>query len=339
MLGIEALAIVDRNSLAGIVRAHEAARTTGVRLIVGCCLDLADGPSVLVYPTCALGGRLYDGSRVETVWTSPQVGAFLHQTQYCHMHVPLLIGPWTGQREGDILRLKWSAYDGQVIRLKQRKGQRRGKRKNASAIVVIPVAEPLKAALDAARAARLAAKVTPLKLEDEAICLNSEGEPWREGRDGFNGFISSFRKAKEKAGIEGVSLRGTAVRRLALSGCTVPEICAITGHSHAEANAILEAHYLHRATRQSPGTLSGSLKRSTPAAPRLAQRSTNPRFRRERLWNTMFRAQAKIDKPCDKPRLLCCSREQGKANDIKWLGRQGSNLGMAESKSAPPHRG
>jgi error-prone DNA polymerase len=50
-LGIEALAIVDRNSLAGIVRAHEAARTTGMRLIVGCRLDLTDGPSVLVYPT------------------------------------------------------------------------------------------------------------------------------------------------------------------------------------------------------------------------------------------------------------------------------------------------
>jgi len=50
-LGIEALAIVDRNSLAGIVRAHQAARTTVVRLIVGCRLDLADGPPVLVYPT------------------------------------------------------------------------------------------------------------------------------------------------------------------------------------------------------------------------------------------------------------------------------------------------
>jgi error-prone DNA polymerase len=49
-LGIEALAIVDRNSLAGIVRAHEAAKTTGVRLITGCRLDLAGGMSVLVYP-------------------------------------------------------------------------------------------------------------------------------------------------------------------------------------------------------------------------------------------------------------------------------------------------
>jgi error-prone DNA polymerase len=51
LLGIESLAIVDRNSLAGIVRAHEAAKTTGVRLIVGCRLDLDDGLSMLVYPT------------------------------------------------------------------------------------------------------------------------------------------------------------------------------------------------------------------------------------------------------------------------------------------------
>src|SRR5690606_5115639 len=50
-MGIAALGIVDRNSLAGIVRAHEAARTTGVRLLVGCRLDLAEGLSVLVYPT------------------------------------------------------------------------------------------------------------------------------------------------------------------------------------------------------------------------------------------------------------------------------------------------
>lgn len=51
MQGIEAVAVVDRNSLAGIVRAFEAAKTTGVRLIVGCRLDLTDGASILVYPT------------------------------------------------------------------------------------------------------------------------------------------------------------------------------------------------------------------------------------------------------------------------------------------------
>ncbi|NWJ27544.1 error-prone DNA polymerase [Rhizobium sp. RM] len=50
-LGIDALGVVDRNSLAGIVRAWEAAKATGVRLVVGCRLDLTDGMSVLVYPT------------------------------------------------------------------------------------------------------------------------------------------------------------------------------------------------------------------------------------------------------------------------------------------------
>jgi len=50
-LGIDAIGVVDRNSLAGIVRALEASRATGVRLVVGCRLDLTDGMSILVYPT------------------------------------------------------------------------------------------------------------------------------------------------------------------------------------------------------------------------------------------------------------------------------------------------
>lgn len=50
VLGIDAVGVVDRNSLAGIVRALEASRGTGLRLVVGCRLDLADGMSVLVYP-------------------------------------------------------------------------------------------------------------------------------------------------------------------------------------------------------------------------------------------------------------------------------------------------
>ncbi|WLS06307.1 error-prone DNA polymerase [Shinella oryzae] len=55
-LGIEALAVVDRNSLAGIVQAHRAVKELPadgnmVRLVVGCRLDLVDGMSLLVYPT------------------------------------------------------------------------------------------------------------------------------------------------------------------------------------------------------------------------------------------------------------------------------------------------
>ncbi|XUY30265.1 error-prone DNA polymerase (plasmid) [Agrobacterium sp. rho-8.1] len=50
-LGIDAIGVVDRNSLAGIIRALEASRATGLRLVVGCRLDLQDGMSILVYPT------------------------------------------------------------------------------------------------------------------------------------------------------------------------------------------------------------------------------------------------------------------------------------------------
>ena len=49
--GYASIGITDRNSLAGIVRAHVAARSSGIRLIPGCRLDLLDGPSLLAYPT------------------------------------------------------------------------------------------------------------------------------------------------------------------------------------------------------------------------------------------------------------------------------------------------
>ena len=49
--GYPALAITDRNSLAGIARAHQRAEETGVRLVVGCELRLRCGTNLLVYPT------------------------------------------------------------------------------------------------------------------------------------------------------------------------------------------------------------------------------------------------------------------------------------------------
>ena len=45
------IAITDRNSLAGIVRGHVAAKAKGIRIITGCRLDLLDGTSLLAYPT------------------------------------------------------------------------------------------------------------------------------------------------------------------------------------------------------------------------------------------------------------------------------------------------
>src|SRR3546814_12131527 len=48
--GLDALAITDRNTLAGIVRAHAAAKLAAVRPIAGCRLALSEGQSRLVYP-------------------------------------------------------------------------------------------------------------------------------------------------------------------------------------------------------------------------------------------------------------------------------------------------
>jgi len=50
-LGMPAIAVTDRNTLAGIARAHARAEEASIRLIVGCRLDLGDSLPVLVYPT------------------------------------------------------------------------------------------------------------------------------------------------------------------------------------------------------------------------------------------------------------------------------------------------
>ncbi|CAN5411542.1 error-prone DNA polymerase [soil metagenome] len=50
-LGYTEIAITDRNTFAGIVRAHSAAKKKGIRIIAGCRLDLLDGPSLLALPT------------------------------------------------------------------------------------------------------------------------------------------------------------------------------------------------------------------------------------------------------------------------------------------------
>jgi integrase len=139
------------------------------------------------------------------------------------LHLPLLLALWTGQRQGDLLRLPWSAYDGKHIRLKQSK---------TGARVVIPVGAPLKSALDAA------------VRRSTIILTNSDGTPWTP-----DGFRVSWRKACKRAGVVGVTfndLRGTAVTRLALSEATEAEIATITGHSLRDVRSFLDAHYLHR---------------------------------------------------------------------------------------------
>jgi error-prone DNA polymerase len=58
-LGHRAIGIADRNTLAGVVRAHTAGQEAGLRVLIGTRLDFTDHPSVLAYPTDrAAYGRL-----------------------------------------------------------------------------------------------------------------------------------------------------------------------------------------------------------------------------------------------------------------------------------------
>jgi integrase len=171
---------------------------------------------------CARGGRLYRGSRAEKIWTAADEAAFLERAPP-HLHLPLLLALWTGQRQGDLLRLPWSSYDGKYIRLRQSKGGRR---------VVVPVGAPLKAALDSS------------SKRSTIILTTIDGKPWTP-----DGFRASWGKACKRAGVVGVTfhdLRRTAVTRLALCECTEAEIATITGHSLRSVRAILDTHYLSR---------------------------------------------------------------------------------------------
>jgi integrase len=171
---------------------------------------------------CERGGRLYHGSRSENVWSAEDEAAF-YRIAPAHLHLAVMLALWTGQRQGDLLRLTWKAYDGETIRLKQSKTGSR---------VAIPVGAPLRSALDATQ------RRSPI------ILLTVDGTPWTP-----DGFRSSFEKAQKKAGISGVTfndLRGTAVTRLAIAGCTEAEIATITGHSLRDVRSILDSHYLNR---------------------------------------------------------------------------------------------
>lgn len=67
-LGYSEIAIMDHNTLAGIVRAYSATKDKPIRIIPGCRLNLLDGPSLLAYPTtkeayASLSALLTDGNR------------------------------------------------------------------------------------------------------------------------------------------------------------------------------------------------------------------------------------------------------------------------------------
>lgn len=204
-----------RDSLAAKPRTADYAWTTLARV-----LSFAKDRGRIAVNVAEKGGRLYAADRAEKVWT-PEHLAALEAVASAEVRAALMLALWTGQRKGDLLLTPWSAYDGKTIKVKQSK---------TGARVNIPVGKDLKALLDG------------MTKHSPVILTNSRHKPWTS-----DGFDTSWQKAVKKAKIEGLTfhdLRGTAVTRLALAGCSNSQIASITGHSLRDVDAILDAHYL-----------------------------------------------------------------------------------------------
>lgn len=160
----------------------------------------------------------------------------------------ITLGVWTGQRQADRLQLlDVGLVDGRRI-------FRQGK---TGAVVAIPSSPELDARLAAMRARREAWKVQPAGVVvDEKIRklpVRSTLDPNEVPRqpfkaDHYKHVFAAIRDAAAASmpsvlGVHDQDLRDTAVTWLARAGCTIPEICAITGHSAASAHSVLK-HYL-----------------------------------------------------------------------------------------------
>lgn len=190
---------------------------------------------------CEAAGRLAEsGTRKEIIWTAVEK-ALMQKHAPAHIYEAFLLAWWTGQRQGDLLRLPWSSYDGRHIRLKQSKG---GKR------VTIRVSKELKAMLDAKRS-----NLSGKDIAATTILTTSKGKPWTE-----SGFRASWRKVleNEKIGVTGKTfhdLRGTFVTEARRSGSSIEDIADMSGHSITGVKSVLEVHYLAGSESVSDGVI------------------------------------------------------------------------------------
>lgn len=149
--------------------------------------------------------KVYKADRADKLWLPDDIAAMRAVAEpKIRLAFELALG--TGQRKGDLLKLPWTAYDGQRIRLRQAKRKR---------MIDMPVTQSLKALLDAQpRTAK-------------TILTREDGESW-----GMSNFNTHWRAAVLKAGRDGLhfhDLRGTACTILAQAGATPSEIAAMLG--------------------------------------------------------------------------------------------------------------
>lgn len=146
----------------------------------------------------------------------------------------VVLGLFTGQRQNDRLAFTGQEVEGALLFRQIKTG----------AVVMVPALPQLAERLAAARRRRAG-----LKVDFPHVCIDERcGRPWTADhyRKQFRLAVREAEKAEPSiCGFRDQDLRDTAVTWQALAGATVPEICAITGHSETSATQILR-HYLGR---------------------------------------------------------------------------------------------
>jgi hypothetical protein len=80
-------------------------------------LSVAKDHGKISVNVCERGGRLYDADRSEIIWQASDIREFCGVASV-ELQAALLLALWTGQRQGDLLKLSWKSYDGTYIRLR-----------------------------------------------------------------------------------------------------------------------------------------------------------------------------------------------------------------------------
>ena len=186
--------------------------------------------------------RAYKSDRSEKIWKESHIAAF-NAVAPPEMQFALLLAVETGQRQDDLLKLRWEAYEGGSIRLMQAK---------TKTPITVPATKALKAAIEAAKGDKTAF----------TILTRSDGRPWTK-----SAFQKAWAAAFEASGIEDDlhfhDLRGTTVTRLGDAGCTIPEIASVTGHSLRTATRIIEAYLARTQSQASAAVAKLEAKRRT----------------------------------------------------------------------------
>jgi len=150
--------------------------------------------------------RQHEGKHEHEPWPAELIERFLMQARPT-LRRAVKLALYTGQRRSDLVKMKWSDFDGELIQVRQQK---------TGALISIPCHKELRAELESIP--RIA----------DTILVGERG-----GISSIT-LAAAVRAQLHKMGADGYSIHGlrkNAAVALADAGCSTMEIAAITGHT------------------------------------------------------------------------------------------------------------